>query len=93
MAETSATLPVADCTSENETSQVSSLIESASASSGTLRVRMFCRIWKGKTIDEKSPSTQRISAPSGAAAATRLAITELCDPMATRSSVTPTSLA
>ena len=93
MAATSAIWPVADCANENATSQVSSVTESASASSGTDRTRMPLRCRNGNTTELKSPSTQSTSAPSGTAAATTLTSTEVCDPVATRSTGTPTSAA
>ena len=78
---------------ENTTSQVSSEIDDARSARATVRTRMpdCCR--KGKTIDEKSPSTLSTSAPSGTPAATRLAITEVCEPVATRCGLTPTNRA
>ncbi len=68
-------------------------MDAASSASGTLRTRMPGRCKKGNTIELKSPSTQRTSAPSGTAAATTLVITEVWEPVATRSGATPTSFA
>jgi hypothetical protein len=63
---------------------------SASPASGT--VRSFTPAWmNGNMIDEKSPSTLSTSAPSGTAAATTEAKTEVATPWATRSGCTPTS--
>src|SRR5690606_17430334 len=87
----SAILPVADCASENATSHVDSPIASGSALSGTERTRSSFRTWKGKTIELKSPSTHSTSAPAGTAAATTLAMTEVCEPVATREGSIPTS--
>jgi hypothetical protein len=42
-------------------------------------------------IDEKSPSTHSTSAPAGTADATSAAITEVCEPWATRATGIPTS--
>ena len=70
-------MPFADCTSENDTAQVWSVSDSASASSGTLRT-FSPRTANGNTMEVKSPSTQTISAPSGAAAATTDVMVEVC---------------
>ncbi len=59
MAAPSETSPVADCTSENTTSQVWSVIDSARAASGTVRTRRSGRCRNGNMIDEKSPSMQQ----------------------------------
>src|SRR5690606_10856966 len=90
IASISAISPVADWANENATSQVCSVMADASAASGTERAVMSGRCRNGKTTELKSPSTHRMSTPAGAAEAKRLTITEVWEPMATRSSGTPT---
>src|SRR5690606_22370985 len=63
MAAASEPIQLRDCTIENATSQVRSVIESASAVSGTVRTVMSGRWRNGNMSEEKSPSMHSTSAP------------------------------